>query len=312
MRVGIVTDASCDLPSEFLQQHGIGILPVALLRGAETHEDRRDADTTRRFHRGEWLADVHRIRSQALGVEATRSFFVGQLLPHYDYVFCITVGSAYGAVYDTVAKAAVSLLAEQQSGPDDGNAPFALRTIDSKSMLSGPGLLIAEAVRLIAAGVSPLEIRHRLDALRERICVYWVPDDLHELRRRARERGPRRVDWLQATIGTALDLRPLIVGHRGTIEPIGPIRSRPRAFERLFAHIARQIERGIDTPEISVSYGGAIDALHDLPAYALLQAAAARHGVRVLESAMSVAGAVNVGRGCVSIAYAGDLQPLRA
>ena len=31
MRVGIVTDATCDLPPEFIRAHDIGILPAALI-----------------------------------------------------------------------------------------------------------------------------------------------------------------------------------------------------------------------------------------------------------------------------------------
>ncbi|NKF21200.1 DegV family protein [Solimonas marina] len=312
MRVGIVTDASCDLPGEFLREHNIGVMPVLITHGAGMFEDDRDATLSARYHAGDWLTGVGRARTQALPLAATRAYLVERVLPFADYAFCITVGSIFGDVHDNTAKAATALLADQQSGPDSGMPPFVLRVVDSRSMLSGPGLLVAEAARCIADGWSAIELRQHLETLRDRICVYWVPDDLYELRRRARARGPRRVDWLQAVVGSAFDLRSLVLAHRDRVEPVGPIGTRARVSQRLFERVARRIENGIDVPDICISYGGTLDALHALPGYSRLASAAQGCGVRLLESVMSISGAVNVGRGCLSVAYLGETLSLDA
>src|SRR3546814_4104689 len=81
----------------------------------------------------------------------------------------------------------------------------------------------------------------------------------------------------------------------------------------MFAHVARQIELGIDTRHLCVRYGGELEALAALPGYAVLRDVAARHGIELLASVMSVAAAVNVGVGCVSVRsedHTSELQSL--
>lgn len=306
MRIGIVTDASCDLPGSFLQAHGIGILPVHIVLGDTQIEDRRDERATARFYAERQGAALQAAQTRAPDVDALRGFFLERVLPFCDYALCVTISATRSSLYDSAAKAAFALLAAQQSAGDAVQSPFAMRVIDSKSMFSGTGLLVAEGARLAAAGATPLDLRQRLEDLRERVCAYMVPDDLYYLRARAQAKGEKTVDWLSYAVGTALDLRPVILGHRGETQVLAQVRGRRRALERLFAHIARQIEHGLDTEEICVSYGGALEVLHALPGYAELRAVAARHCVTLLESMMSMTAAVNVGAGCLAIAYAGE------
>lgn len=43
MRIGVVADATCDLPSEFIKTHDIGILPVTIQLGVELLESMMSA-----------------------------------------------------------------------------------------------------------------------------------------------------------------------------------------------------------------------------------------------------------------------------
>ena len=46
MRIGLVVDATCDLPPEFLAAHGIRVMPIGIRLGEQRLIDRRDPDTT--------------------------------------------------------------------------------------------------------------------------------------------------------------------------------------------------------------------------------------------------------------------------
>ncbi len=51
MRIGLVVDATCDLPPEFLAAHGIRVMPIGIRLGEQRLIDRRDPDTTLSFYR---------------------------------------------------------------------------------------------------------------------------------------------------------------------------------------------------------------------------------------------------------------------
>lgn len=308
MRIGVIADASCDLPEAFLREFDIGILPVTIVLDSETFDDTRDPARTQRFYAEQLAARDLNARTVPYGVEQTRDRLRAHHLPQCDYAFCITLSGTRGKTHENTAKAAFSILADEQSG-DQPSRPFSLRVIDSRSMFSGTGVLVAEAAKLARDSGRPYAMRRRLEALSDAICVYMVPGDLYYLRTRAQRKGDRSVDALSYLIGNALDLRPMLLGYRGDTQVVARVRRYEHAVERMFAHVARQIELGIETQHVCVSYGGELDVLATLPGYAVLCDVAARHGVELLASVMSIAAAVNVGAGCVSIAYGGQLRP---
>ena len=57
MRTGLVVDATCDLPQEFLAAHGIRVLPIRIHLGRDALVDRRVPEATRQFY-AEQLASV--------------------------------------------------------------------------------------------------------------------------------------------------------------------------------------------------------------------------------------------------------------
>src|SRR3546814_3908197 len=202
----------------------------------------------------------------------------------------------YTTLFRSTAKAAFAILADEQSG-DQPSRPFALRVIDSRSMFSGTGVLVAEAAKLARDSGRPFAMRLRLETLSDAICTYMVPGDLYYLRTRAQHKGERSVDALGYLIGSAPDLRPVLLGYRGDTQVVARVRGYLHAVERMFAPVARRIELGIDTRHLCVSYGGELEALAALPGYAVLRDVAARHGIELLASVVSMAAAVTVGVG---------------
>jgi fatty acid-binding protein DegV len=103
----------------------------------------------------------------------------------------------------------------------------------------------------------------------------------------------------------------VILCYRGETQPVARIRNYERAVERMFLHVARQIEHGIDTRHVCISYGGDPAQIPQLPGYAHLAAAAQAREVELLTSIMSATAAVNIGAKCVTVAYGGDLRSFR-
>ncbi|SFF25148.1 EDD domain protein, DegV family [Fontimonas thermophila] len=310
MRIGVVADASCDLPPEFYRDHGIDILPVVIRIGEQHLVDVRDPQATLRFY-AEQLADKGvDAETQPLPAEAIYTRFFERIVPAYDYVFCITAMASRSPMFENATKASFAILADCKPARAAAGiaGPFALRIVDSKNLFSGAGVLVAEAAKLARAGAHPHDIRRRLDELRENICGYMVPGDLYYIRNRGIKKGERSVGLISYAIGSALDIKPVILCYRGETQPVAKVRNYERAVERMFEHVARQIDHGIDTGHVCVSYGGDPDYIDQLPGYPALAAAAQRNNIEILRSLMSATAAVNVGAGCVAVAYGGELR----
>jgi DegV family protein with EDD domain len=310
MRIGVVVDASCDLPHEFMREHRIEILPVTIRLGDEILVDTREPQATQRFYQELLASKGLSAETIALTAEQIRERFLDHIVVDYDYIFCITITSTRSPIFENASRASFAILNDYKSIREQAgvSGPFALRVVDSKNMFSATGVLAAEVAKLARAGKAPNDIRARLDELREKLCGYMVPGDLYYIRNRAIKKGDKSVGLFTYAIGTALDVKPVIQSYLGETKPVAKILGYDRAVERLFSHVSRQIERGLATQHLCISYGGDPEAISSLPGYAQLALTAREHGVEILNGFMSATAAVNTGGAGVAIAYCGELR----
>jgi DegV family protein with EDD domain len=179
-----------------------------------------------------------------------------------------------------------------------------VRVIDTQSLFAGQGVTAVEAVRMAKAGKSANDIRARLEDLAENTYAYMLPRDLHHLRSRAQKKGDRSVSWMAATLGTALDIKPVLRGYRGETGPVGKVRGFDEGAQKLFGYVAERVRAGLMTPTLCISYGGDLKELGALPGYADLVRACRAAKVEVFASVMSMTGAINVGEGAVAVGFA--------
>jgi DegV family protein with EDD domain len=306
MRIGLVMDSTCDLPGKFIEDNQIVILPITVRIDEHTFVDVRDPEATENYYRSEISKRGHAAETESLSVEQIRDLFLGKLVLDYDAVFCLTVTSTRSPVYANATQASFAILGtyrpiRQAAG---NNSPFLMRVIDTKSLFSGLGVSAVAATRMIAADASPGQIRERLSQLAAQTFAYMVPRDLHYLRARTRKRGDRSVGLLSATLGTALDIKPILRCVNGETGPVGKARGFEQGAEMLFGHAAEIVRRGLLVPAVCISYGGDMSELEALPGHADLLKTCAEQGVTVYQTMMSIAGMVNVGTGALTLGYA--------
>jgi len=314
MRIGVVADATCDLPPEFFRDYGVGILPVTIHLGDEILRDERDPELTLKFYTEQLAAKGMDSHTEPFSADQIREKFLSGIVLDYDYVFCVTITATRSPIFENATKASFAILNDYKSvrAKQGVSGPFALRVVDSKTMFCGTGVLAAEAAKLARKGTNPNDIRKRLDELRESIVGYMVPNDLYYIRNRGIKKGEKSVGLLTYAIGTALDIRPVILCYRGDTQPVAKLRGYERAVEKMFHHAAGEVRRGISTQHLCISYGGPPEQIAKLPGYDLLARTAGEHGIEILSSIMSATAAVNTGGGCVAIAWGGELRPFQA
>lgn len=306
MRIGLMVDATCDLPRKFIDDHQIIIMPITIRIDEHTFVDVHDPVATEGYYQGEVGKRGHVAETAPLSVDEIRELFLGKLVLDYDAVFCLTVTTTRSPIFANATQASFGILGSyrpirQAAG---NNSPFLMRVVDSKSLFAGQGISAIEATRLIAADTGPGPIRERLAEVADHTWAYMLPRDLHYLRARARKKGDRSVGLLSATLGTALDIKPVLQCFQGETKPVAKARGFEQGAEMLFGHAARAVERGLLVPAMCVSYGGDLAELEALPGYRGLVDTCSEAGVSLYQSAMSITGMVNVGTGAVALGYA--------
>ena len=311
MRIGIVVDSACDVPSGFIADEAITVLPVTVQIGNAVLADMRNEDATLNFLTGDTAAQAYNAETTPYTVQQVHDLFLSKLVLDYDYVFCITTTRSRSGIHDNAVQASYTILndyrpARQAAG---NNTPFSLRVIDSQNVFAAVGVLAVEAARLRAAGEGPPKIRARLEHLALRTQGYMVPPDLHYLRNRIRKRGDKSVSFLSATLGTALDIKPILHCNRGETGPVGKVKGFEPAAEKLFDFAGKRVRAGLMTPTLGLSFGGELDGMRALPGYQRLRDTCAEHNIEVFESVMGLSGMVNVGKGALVVGFAAENAP---
>jgi DegV family protein with EDD domain len=313
MRIGVVVDSCCDLPKDFIDAHGVVVMPITLRIGDTLVEDRRDPAETQAFYakhldrKSEDFAE-----SIPYSVQQIEKLFLEQLVLDYDYVFCLTITSGRSPIYDHAMQASRAILTKYKEIRRKAGIPerFGLAVLSSRNMFAGQAVQAAEAIRLIRQGGTPSEIGSRLRILVEQTHTYLVPADLFHIYKRASKKGDKSIGWGSYTLGSMLDVKPILHCHQDATGPVDKVRGFDTGVERLFTQAADRIRRGLESPYICISYGGALEAVPKLPGYALLDQAARENGAEILLSPMSKTAAVNVGPGAVTLAFAASGKAL--
>lgn len=313
MRIGIVVDSCCDLPKDFIDEHKIVVMPITLRIGELLIEDRRDPAETQSFYtkhldrKSEDFAE-----SIPYSVQQIEKLFLERLVLDYDYVFCLTITSGRSAIYDHAMQASRTILTKYRDVRRAAGVPerFGLAVLSSRNMFAGQGVQAAEAVRLIRAGGTPSEIGARLRNLVDVTHTYMVPADLFHIYKRASKKGDKSIGWGSYTLGSMLDVKPILYCHQDQTGPVDKVRGFDAGVERLFTKAAERIRRGLEVPHVCISYGGPLEHVSGFPGYAAFERAANEAGVNILLSPMSKTAAVNVGPGAVTLAFAATGQPL--
>ena len=308
MRIGLVVDSACDLPGDYLRQHNVTLLPVTVHIGEDSLTDMRDEQATLQFlhsHIAERGADAE---TSPFSVQQIQELFLGRLVIDYDYVFCLTTTKTRSGIFENATQASFAILGEYRpiraaAGKD---TPFALRVIDSQNVFAGQGVTAVEAVRLIEAGEGAAKIRARLEYLALHTHAYMVATDLHYLRARTRKRGDRSVSLLSATLGSALDIKPILHCNRGETGPVGKVKGTEAACQKLFDFAGKRVRAGLMTPTLCLGYGGELEEMRALPGYDALRATCAEYNIEVFESVMGLTGMVNVGKGTLVVGFASE------
>lgn len=317
MRIGLVVDATCDLPPEFLAANNIRVLPIGIRLGERRIVDDRDPDTTLKFYSQDLPKVGPEDGSEPLTPAQTHDWFLEQLVTDFDYVICLTVTSQRSPIFEHATQASFSLLQsyKERRAAAGIAGPFALRVIDSQTVFAGLAVLAAEGVRLLGEDQHPNAVRTRLEQLSQQMNTFLVASDLGHIRRRGFQKGDRsslgdRLRGAFLGIGSMLDMKPVLSLVQGEDKPVSVSPNYEKSAERLLNFARARVEAGeLLAPQMCLSYAGDPSALRDLPGFSALEAACQAKGVQVHLAMLSPTGGINLGAGAMSLSFAAQPIP---
>ena len=239
--IRIVTDSTCDLPANVIEQYNITVVPAWVNIGAQSMTD---------------------------GIELTHKRFYNNLA-HYDThpttaapapgVFA----EAYSALADEGVTEAVSIhvsadlsgfLNSARLGAETVANRISVALVDSRNVSLGLGLLVLTAAQLAADGASSDEIVNELNTLIPRTVVYCACDTLEYLRRSG------RVGFATAGVGSLLKIKPILIvkdGHATSFD-------RVRTSKKIVPKLLNLLDQAGELSDLAVIHASAPASANDL------------------------------------------------
>lgn len=251
MGIQFMTDSTADLSVGYLQEHGVRLIPMTYQIDGREYVDSPFGGENTLTHRE--FYDAMRMgkqptTSQINEITYTEAF--EQIFAAGDDVFYVSFSSGLTGSLNN-ARLACEALKER----------YPERTayiVDSLSASIGQGLLLMMAVQLHEQGLSPAEIKARLDE--ERFCVHhwFTVEDLVFLKRGG------RISAATAAVGTMLNIKPMLsIDDDGRLVPQEKSKGRKKALKALLGHLTEKAGEAFEG-EIYLVHSDADEADIDL------------------------------------------------
>lgn len=208
MSTVLVIDAACDLPSYFIEERNIELLPISINVDDAIYTDDKDARKLTDFYARDLLGRHHSAESIPYSTEQIKHLFLERIVTNYDFALVQTVSRRRSPIFDNATQASHSILKSyrevRRKAGREGN--FAMRVMNTGTLFCGQGLLAAFTTDMIGLGKTKNEILKLTDSMRGKVYSYLVPPDVYYIRERARKKGDDSISALSALVAKSLTL----------------------------------------------------------------------------------------------------------
>ena len=164
MKIKILSDSTCDLSAQLLQQHDITLVPLTVIKNGQEFKDGVTITPADIFAHVAAGGELCSTSANSVG-EYTDLF--EKYTAEYDGVLVITIGSGFSSCYQNACIAAT----------DYDN----VKVVDSMNLSTGQGLVVLEAVRLAKECTSLEELQEKVQAFTAKVEASFLVDKLNYL-----------------------------------------------------------------------------------------------------------------------------------
>lgn len=278
-KIALVTDSTAYIPRDLREKFPISVVPQVVIWENETFED--DVTITpEQFYTRLRTAKVMPSTSQVSVVNMHKAF--SSLLEQGYEV----LGMFLSAKLSGTFQSAVLGRDELASGKEK------VELIDTETTAMAMGFQVLAVARAALDGASMEDCKALAAKARDRTGVYLTVDTLEFLHRGGRIGGAQRF------LGTALNLKPILMVDGGRVEPVERVRTRGKALDRLVELVAEKCAGKTPVRMATLHADAEVDARALLDKIVPLV-----NPVEKVFAAVSPAVGANAGPGTVGLAY---------
>lgn len=223
-----MTDASCDLTSAQVNEIGVEVLPMEFEMEGKSYLHYPDARMMSLEDFYSKLKSGVYSKTTQINVNGFVTAFEKYLKAGIDVIYT-GISTGLSGTYNTCL---IALRELQEKYPDRK-----IIVIDSRCDSAGLGFLIYLAGQKYKAGCSIDELAEYIETTRDRICHWFVVEDLDQLKRGG------RISAVTATFGKALQIKPLIgVDEVGHLYNAAKVRGKSNVIPTLVKHLEAEGE----------------------------------------------------------------------
>lgn len=278
-KVAIVTDSTAYIPRDLREKYPITVVPQVVIWENETFED--DVTITpEQFYTRLRTAKVMPSTSQVSVVNMHKAF--SSLLEQGYEVLGMFLSAKLSGTFQSAL-----LGREELAGGKEK-----VELIDTETTAMAMGFQVLTVARAALEGASMADCKSLAEKTRAHTGVYLTVDTLEFLHRGGRIGGAQRF------LGTALNLKPILMVDGGRVEPVERVRTRGKALDRVVELVAEKCA-GKSPVHIATLHADA-----EVDAKALLDKIVPLvNPVEKIFAAVSPAVGANAGPGTVGLAY---------
>ena len=229
-QVRIITDSTCCLPAEIIQEFGIIIVPVGLVIDGTPYRDNVDITLE------EICARFDKMEKQPSTSAGNPGDFLNafnELTETTGSILCILVSKVLTATMESAYQARRLL---RQDNPD-----ARIEIIDSKTSAGALGFIVLEAARAAAAGKSLDEVIEVTKDMISRVIYLSALDTLQYMINIGR--APRGI----TSLGEILNVKPIIgfVDDTGITEVVARVRGKRNSIAKIIDLIDKYVDTDV-------------------------------------------------------------------
>jgi len=229
----VLTDSASDLPRDWVERHGVHVVPMQVVLGDSVYRDGVDLQSDELLARMEGAGTELPKTSQP-----TPAAFEAAARSALDHGAKELLGIFVSSALSGTCTSGAKVLRKFDEVP--------VEIIDSRSGSLGVGLLVIRAIELLEQGYDLPSLATEIRRVRDQSNVFFTVDTMEHLVRSG------RIGRAKALLGGMLDLKPILsLTPDGRIVPISRARGREAVVEAVFDLLddrlkgARQIRFGV-------------------------------------------------------------------
>jgi DegV family protein with EDD domain len=211
-RVVVVTDSTASLPAEVADEHGIVVVPLQVVIGADVFDEGSPEATPEAVAAA--LKEYRPVSTSRTAPEAFRAVYARLAAEGATEVVSVHLSGEMSGTFESAQLAA-----------RDAQVPVVC--VDTRQVGVATGYAALAAARAVADGADAADAADVARELAARCSSYFYVDTLEHLRRGG------RIGAAAALLGGALAVKPLLTIDDGVVSSLERVRTSSRALARL-------------------------------------------------------------------------------